>query len=55
MQKLISGVLRYRMPIEQVIKLVGSLQLNSESINTWKKRCRTCIEEVYSGWNGSQR
>ena len=27
---------RYRMPIEQVIKLVGSLQLNSESINTWK-------------------
>ena len=34
--KLISGVLRYRMPIEQVIKLVGSLQLNSENINTWK-------------------
>ena len=34
--KLISGVLRYRMPIEQVIKLVGSLQLDSESINTWK-------------------
>ena len=32
--KLISGVLRYRMPIEQVIKLVGSLQLNSENINT---------------------
>ena len=34
--KLISGVLRYRMPIEYVIKLVGSLQLKSESINTWK-------------------
>ncbi len=34
--KLISGVLRYRMPIEQVIKLVSSLQLDSESINTWK-------------------
>ena len=34
--KLISGVLRYRMPIENVIKLVGSLQLKSESINTWK-------------------
>ena len=34
--KLISGVLRYRMPIELVIKLVSSLQLNSESINTWK-------------------
>ena len=34
--KLISGVLRYRMPIEQVIKLVDSLQLDSENINTWK-------------------
>ena len=34
--KLISGVLRYRMPIENVIKLVGSLQLESENINTWK-------------------
>lgn len=34
--KLISGVLRYGMPIDQIIKLVGSLELNSESINTWK-------------------
>ena len=34
--KLISGVLRYRMPIEHVIKLVSSLQLQSENINTWK-------------------
>ena len=34
--KLISGVLRYRMPIDHVIKLVSSLQLQSESINTWK-------------------
>lgn len=34
--KLISGVLRYRMPIDHVIKLVGSLQLKDESINTWK-------------------
>ena len=34
--KLISGVLRYRMPIEHVIRLVSSLQLKSESINTWK-------------------
>lgn len=34
--KLISGVLRYRMPIANVIKLVGSLQMNSQSINTWK-------------------
>lgn len=35
--KLISGVLRYRMPIEHVIKLVDQLQLTSDSINTWKK------------------
>lgn len=34
--KLISGVLRYRMPIDNVIKLVSSLQLKDESINTWK-------------------
>lgn len=34
--KLISGVLRYGMPIDQVLKLVGGLELNNESINTWK-------------------
>ena len=34
--KLISGVLRYKMPLELVIKLVASLQLDSQSINTWK-------------------
>ncbi len=34
--KLISGVLRYGMPIDQVIKLVAGLQLDNESINTWK-------------------
>ena len=34
--KLISGVLRYGMPIDQVMKLVGGLELNNQSINTWK-------------------
>lgn len=34
--KLISGVLRYGMPIDQVIKLVSGLELDSETINTWK-------------------
>lgn len=34
--KLISGVLRYGMPIDQVLKLVSSLDLDSASINTWK-------------------
>ena len=34
--KLISGVLRYGMPITQVIKRVQEMELNNESINTWK-------------------
>ncbi|MDE6066594.1 MAG: adenosylcobalamin-dependent ribonucleoside-diphosphate reductase [Duncaniella sp.] len=34
--KLISGVLRYGMPIDQVLKLVNGLELDSQSINTWK-------------------
>lgn len=34
--KLISGVLRYRMPIDHVIRLVTSLQLERDSINSWK-------------------
>ena len=34
--KLISGVLRYRMPIAHVIKLVDQLQLTSETLNTWR-------------------
>ena len=43
--KLISGVLRYRMPIEQVIKLVSSLQLDSQSINTWKNGVERALKK----------
>ncbi len=43
--KLISGVLRYRMPIEQVIKLVSSLQLDSENINTWKNGVQRALKK----------
>ncbi len=43
--KLISGVLRYRMPIAHVIKLVGSLQLKSESINTWKNGVERALKK----------
>ncbi len=43
--KLISGVLRYRMPIEHVIKLVGSLQLQSENINTWKNGVERALKK----------
>ncbi|MBP5769884.1 MAG: adenosylcobalamin-dependent ribonucleoside-diphosphate reductase [Bacteroidaceae bacterium] len=34
--KLLSGVLRYRMPLDHVIRLVGQLSFQSETINTWK-------------------
>ena len=43
--KLISGVLRYRMPIDHVIKLVGSLQLKDESINTWKNGVERALKK----------
>lgn len=43
--KLISGVLRYRMPIANVIKLVGSLQLGSENINNWKNGVERALKK----------
>ncbi|SHK25714.1 ribonucleoside-diphosphate reductase alpha chain [Xylanibacter ruminicola] len=49
--KLISGVLRYRMPIEHVIKLVGSLSLKDESINTWKTGVERALKKYVPGNN----
>ena len=43
--KLISGVLRYRMPIDHVMKLVSSLQLKDESINTWKNGVERALKK----------
>ncbi|MCQ2113022.1 MAG: adenosylcobalamin-dependent ribonucleoside-diphosphate reductase [Bacteroidaceae bacterium] len=43
--KLISGVLRYRMPLTNAIKLVASLQLESESINTWKNGVERALKK----------
>jgi ribonucleoside-diphosphate reductase alpha chain len=43
--KLISGVLRYGMPIDQVLKLVSGLQLDSESINTWKNGVERALKK----------
>ena len=43
--KLISGVLRYRMPIDHVMKLVSSLQLRDESINTWKNGVERALKK----------
>ena len=43
--KLISGVLRYGMPIDQVLKLVGTLELDSTSINTWKNGVERALKK----------
>ncbi|MDR0940245.1 MAG: adenosylcobalamin-dependent ribonucleoside-diphosphate reductase [Mediterranea sp.] len=52
--KLISGVLRYRMPIQQVIKLISSLQLNSESINTWKSGVERALKKYIPDGSAAQ-
>ena len=43
--KLISGVLRYGMPIDQVMKLVQGLELDSETINTWKNGVERALKK----------
>ena len=43
--KLISGVLRYGMPIDQVLKLVGGLELDSNNINTWKNGVERALKK----------
>lgn len=43
--KLISGVLRYRMPIDHVLKLVSSLSLKDQSINTWKNGVERALKK----------
>jgi ribonucleoside-diphosphate reductase alpha chain len=54
--KLISGVLRYGMPIVQVIKMVDTLQLDSESINTWKMGVERALKKyIPSGTAASGR
>ncbi len=43
--KLISGVLRHSMPIEDILDLVAGLQLDSESINTWKNGVERALKK----------
>lgn len=50
--KLISGVLRYGMPIDQVLKLISSLELDSQSINTWKNGVERALKKYLP--NGTQ-
>lgn len=43
--KLISGVLRYRMPLDRIVKLVSQLQLDDESINNWKNGVERALKK----------
>ena len=43
--KLISGVLRYGMPIDKVVQLVDGLHLDSETINTWKNGVERALKQ----------
>ncbi|MBD5221439.1 MAG: adenosylcobalamin-dependent ribonucleoside-diphosphate reductase [Bacteroidales bacterium] len=52
--KLISGVLRYGMPIDQVLKLVGGLELDSTNINTWKNGVERALKKyIPNGTNAA--
>ena len=50
--KLISGVLRYRMPVAHVIKLVNQLQLTSETLNTWRVGVERALKKYLYEENG---
>lgn len=43
--KLISGVLRYNMPIERVVWLIDGLHLDDENINTWKNGVKRALKQ----------
>ncbi|MCU0473473.1 MAG: adenosylcobalamin-dependent ribonucleoside-diphosphate reductase [Bacteroidales bacterium] len=43
--KLISGVLRHEMPIADVVTLIQSLNLDSESINNWKNGVERALKK----------
>ncbi|MBR4528334.1 MAG: ribonucleoside-triphosphate reductase, partial [Bacteroidaceae bacterium] len=47
--KLISGVLRYRMPLDNVIRLVASLELYSDNINNWKSGVARALKRYIPG------
>ena len=54
--KLISGVLRYGMPIDKVVQLVDGLHLDSETINTWKNGVERALKRyIKDGTRGKGR
>jgi len=53
--KLISGVLRHGMPLENVVNLVSSLHLNSETINTWKNGVQRALKRYIPNGTNAKR
>lgn len=43
--KLISGVLRYGMPVHQAVELVASMEFDNENINTWKNGVERALKK----------
>ncbi len=52
--KLISGMLRYRMPIENVVQLVSSLSLGDETIDTWTNGVARALKKYVPGNDGNE-
>ena len=47
--RLISGVLRYGMPIDQVVKMISGLQMDSDSINSWTTGVARVLKKYIPG------
>lgn len=52
--RLISGVLRYGMPLDRAIALISSLQTDSENINTWAGGVAKALKRYIGGNAGSE-
>ncbi len=50
--KLISGVLRYGMPVAQAVALVATMEFDNENINTWKNGVERALKKYIP--NGTQ-
>ena len=49
--RLISGVLRYGMPIDQAVKMISGLQMDSDSINSWTTGVARVLKKYVPGAN----
>lgn len=52
--KLISGILRYGMPLENVIALISSLQLDSDNMNTWVSGVAKALKRYVNATSADQ-